>query len=84
VGDVVRGEQPEIVRGEVLGVADLDGVSEASGEGLEERLEPCQEEADVRKRGLVERPELEDQGAELFAITLVGPISDSASLSIVW
>ena len=63
VGDVVRGEQPEIVRGEVLGVADLDGVSEASGEGLEERLEPPQEVADVRERGLVERPELEDQGA---------------------
>jgi hypothetical protein len=60
VGDVPRLEQFEVVRDQVLGVADLDGIVEPLRERRQERVEPGQEVARGGKRGLVEGAELED------------------------
>jgi hypothetical protein len=70
VGDVVARQHVKVLRREIVLVSDLDGVSEAFRQRLEERIKDREEIGQRGKGPLVERPELEDEGTNLLAVTL--------------
>ena len=61
MGDVAVGQQPEVGRREVLGVADLDRVAEPSGSAARNGSSRSMKSVGRREGRLVERAELEDQ-----------------------
>jgi hypothetical protein len=68
VGDAPRLEQFEVVRDQVLGVADLDGIAEPVRERRQERVEPGQEVTGRGEGRLVEGAELENQRPEPIGV----------------
>src|SRR5208282_4852743 len=70
---VMRLKQREVIRPQVLRIADLHRVAKMTRDGAQEGIEPRQEVGRPGKGGFGERAELEDQGRDPVAVAFQRP-----------